>query len=255
LRSEPEWGFLRREVRILFDNPFEPWRFVARNMSPHQAIKQQARTSVQDRVRAIATREWLEHDRSICAQLAELSRTMLELIPAGQGAVLNWMMFLPIARAPRDEVDLSEFVTQCLNDPHHRVCLPRTDWANKSLTPVPVQNLSTDIVLGRYSLREPRADLPELALDELDVVIVPGLAFDATGARLGRGGGFYDRLLERIATLPAGKRPTCVGVCLDEQMVEKVPVEAHDLRVDMMVTPSRNVPRRATGSHAGRLGE
>jgi len=68
------------------------------------------------------------------------------------------------------------------------------------------------------------------------VIILPLLAFDATGARLGRGGGHYDRTL-------AGLREKChlraIGLAFDEQMVEKCPVELHDALLDMVVTPMR----------------
>ena len=68
------------------------------------------------------------------------------------------------------------------------------------------------------------------------VIILPLLAFDTTGARLGRGGGHYDRTL-------AGLRKKChlraIGLAFDEQMVEKCPVEPHDAPLDMVVTPMR----------------
>ena len=64
-----------------------------------------------------------------------------------------------------------------------------------------------------------------------DVVIVPGLAFTAGGRRLGQGGGWYDRYLP-------GVRPDCVlvGVCFDEQVLAELPVEPHDVAVDVVVT-------------------
>lgn len=66
---------------------------------------------------------------------------------------------------------------------------------------------------------------------ELDVILVPGMAFDPEGRRLGRGRGFYDRLLEQLP-----QRVRRWGVCFQTQMVTVVPVEAHDARVDRVVT-------------------
>jgi len=66
---------------------------------------------------------------------------------------------------------------------------------------------------------------------QLDLAIVGGVAFDRLGGRLGRGGGFFDRLL---AGIPAAK----CGVCLDEQVRRDVPVERHDVKMDMIATPS-----------------
>lgn len=195
------------------------------------ATKQAVRELVRARMAALTDAAWGVAAKGIAARLMELGE---------RRGWRSWMCFLPMARAAggRDEVDLAGFVEALLGAGGARVCLPRTDWKSMTLEPVAVENLSTDIVVGRYSLREPRADLLPLALDDLDVVIVPGLAFDSTGARLGRGGGFYDRLLARVARLPTGNRPVSVGVCVDEQVVENVPVEAHDLRVDMILTPT-----------------
>lgn len=68
-------------------------------------------------------------------------------------------------------------------------------------------------------------DLP----DRFDLVVVPGLAFDSTGGRLGQGGGWYDRFLSRCPT------QVSVGVCFAEQLVVRVPHEPHDVPVDLVV--------------------
>jgi 5-formyltetrahydrofolate cyclo-ligase len=77
------------------------------------------------------------------------------------------------------------------------------------------------------------AAAPEADVDPTwpDVVIVPGLAFTAAGDRLGQGGGWYDRFLSEV-------RPDCVsiGVCFAEQLVDVLPVEAHDVTMDHVVT-------------------
>lgn len=79
---------------------------------------------------------------------------------------------------------------------------------------------------------DPGAPFP-IAPEMVDVVVVPGLAFTPTGKRLGRGGGWYDRFL-------AGVGPRCVsiGVCFDEQLVDELPVEPHDVSVGWVVTPT-----------------
>ena len=67
--------------------------------------------------------------------------------------------------------------------------------------------------------------------NELDLVIVPGLAFTATGARLGRGGGFYDRLLAKLSP-----RTVRFGVCFSLQLVSELPLEPHDQLLDAVIT-------------------
>ena len=91
-----------------------------------------------------------------------------------------------------------------------------------------------ELAPGAFGVREPLAKLGHaVAPDTLDLILVPGVAFTRGGERLGRGGGFYDRLL---ASLPAH---TCkVGVCFDAQLLPEFPVESHDQRVDFLATES-----------------
>lgn len=75
------------------------------------------------------------------------------------------------------------------------------------------------------------ATAPIIPPDQVALFLVPGLAFTARGARLGRGGGFYDRLLPR-----RGPQSTAIGVCFALQVVEDVPREPHDQHVDAVIT-------------------
>lgn len=86
----------------------------------------------------------------------------------------------------------------------------------------------------QWGLREPVADPAcVVAPDSIDLILVPGVAFSRAGARLGRGRGYYDRLL---ATLPGG---VCkIGVCFDFQIVAELPTDPHDQHVDLVATES-----------------
>jgi 5-formyltetrahydrofolate cyclo-ligase len=83
----------------------------------------------------------------------------------------------------------------------------------------------------RFGMRQPPADAPAVEPSELDVVLVPGRAFDRYGTRLGRGGGHYDRLLPRL-------RPgvAVIGVTVDERVVPGLPTEAHDAPMTHLAT-------------------
>ncbi|MFD9392686.1 5-formyltetrahydrofolate cyclo-ligase [Streptomyces sp. NPDC060000] len=90
---------------------------------------------------------------------------------------------------------------------------------------------------GRTALLEPTGErLGPDAVTAADVVLLPGLAVDERGMRLGRGGGSYDRVLARLAH--AGARPSLVVLLYDAEVVERVPEEAHDRPVHTVVTPS-----------------
>ena len=67
--------------------------------------------------------------------------------------------------------------------------------------------------------------------EAIDVVLVPGMAFDGDGNRLGRGKGYYDRFLKTLAA----PRPQLIGVCFDFQKVDVVPTEPTDVKVDVVV--------------------
>ncbi|WP_371548668.1 5-formyltetrahydrofolate cyclo-ligase [Streptomyces sp. NBC_00554] len=90
---------------------------------------------------------------------------------------------------------------------------------------------------GKMALLEPAGErLGPAAVQEADAVLLPGLAVDARGMRLGRGGGSYDRVLARLER--AGADPALVVLLYDSEVVERVPEEPHDRPVHAVVTPS-----------------
>jgi 5-formyltetrahydrofolate cyclo-ligase len=93
---------------------------------------------------------------------------------------------------------------------------------------------------GRWKLMEPDAASPVVAPTGIDLMLIPGLAFTRAGARLGRGGGYYDRYLAKVST-----DVIKVGVCFNVQLVEELISEIHDREVDMVVTESELIRCRA----------
>ncbi|MGW0219808.1 5-formyltetrahydrofolate cyclo-ligase [Streptomyces tendae] len=90
---------------------------------------------------------------------------------------------------------------------------------------------------GRMELLEPAGErLGPDAVTRADVVLLPGVAVDGRGLRLGRGGGSYDRVLARLAA--AGARPALLVLLYDREVVARLPAEPHDRPVDAVVTPS-----------------
>ena len=86
-------------------------------------------------------------------------------------------------------------------------------------------------------MREPAATCEEIPLNKFDLMLVPGVAFDLSGNRLGRGQGFYDRILAEASGIKC-------GVAHDFQLLEKIPAEPHDAKVDFIFTPSRGLRRK-----------
>ncbi len=110
-----------------------------------------------------------------------------------------------------------------------RVALPRMENGQMKMHLV---TSTTPLVPGAFGIQEPPATAPEVNPSDLELVLTPGLAFDLKGGRLGQGGGDYDRLLAAV-----GPKCTKVGWCYDFQIIEGVPVEPHDQRVDLIATP------------------
>lgn len=84
---------------------------------------------------------------------------------------------------------------------------------------------------GKFGISEP--EHPDWAgPEDLDLILVPGVAFDTSGNRIGRGGGFYDRLLPQYQAVR-------VGICFDFQCLEKIPSKSHDCTMDWLITESK----------------
>jgi 5-formyltetrahydrofolate cyclo-ligase len=112
--------------------------------------------------------------------------------------------------------------------------LPRFDPADQTYVACRLQNPRGEIAIGQFGIREPKAGCVEIPLSRLDLILVPGVAFDASGRRLGRGRGYYDRLLAETTGLKC-------GVTFDEQIVDVVPAGAHDQQMNFILTPTRCV--------------
>lgn len=126
-----------------------------------------------------------------------------------------------------DEVDVSPLLDISL-EAGKRVLLPVVEGDHLLLREyVGPQSLA----LGTYGIMEPVGDdFPESRYGEIDLALIPGMAFDGTNRRLGRGKGYYDRLLPRLA------RAYRMGVCFPFQLLPKVASEEHDMPMDDVVT-------------------
>ncbi len=117
-----------------------------------------------------------------------------------------------------------------------RVICPRVDREARRLRLHWVQDPRNELSPGVLGIPEPRADLPEIPPESIDWVLVPGLAFDERGYRLGRGAGHYDRLLPQLRTDAA-----CWALCLSCQLIPRLPIEPHDMPLDGVCSPDRTI--------------
>ena len=119
------------------------------------------------------------------------------------------------------------------------LAVPCVDWASSTMCAGRLASLDDSLLVnGPHGTREPALVEP-VAASAIDVVLVPGLAFDSRGNRMGRGGGFYDRFL---ATL--GPQVQLLGLCVGEQLVDEIPTEPHDRPVDLVIHPAGVIDAR-----------
>jgi 5-formyltetrahydrofolate cyclo-ligase len=132
-----------------------------------------------------------------------------------------------------DEVDVWPLLEETLAG-GKITALPRYDSVNNDYIACRVQNPQNEVGPGQFGIREPKAGCPEIPLERLGLILVPGIAFDLRGRRLGRGRGFYDRLLAESHTAKC-------GIAFDEQIVDAVPAGRLDVLMDFVLTPTHCV--------------
>ena len=139
----------------------------------------------------------------------------------------------------RNEWDTRVLVRTALSE-GKAVAAPRVDGATRMLELYTIEDLARDVVLSAQGIPEPAPHCPSIPRSAIDFVVIPGIAFDASGHRLGYGGGFYDRLLPLLPP-----RTPLVAGAFDVQIVPQVPVGPNDIGIDAVVTESRelSVPR------------
>lgn len=154
----------------------------------------------------------------ICARLREQAAWQ-----RAQSVLFFWPM--------PEEPDLRPLITEACAA-GKLVALPRFDTATRSYAACRIRNPQTEVSPGYYGIMEPVAVCPSVELTGFDLYLVPGVGFSLSGARLGRGKGYYDQIL-------AGARGVKCGVAFDWQITPEIPLEAHDATLDCIVTPIR----------------
>lgn len=115
------------------------------------------------------------------------------------------------------------------------VVLPAFDSGRFKVTTLKVDHPDKDLLPGPRGVAQPNpARCKPVPLQKIDIAIIPGVAFDEKGARIGSGHGYYDRF---IPDLPATTRK--VALAFEEQMIPLVPTESHDKHVDIIITDKR----------------
>lgn len=130
-----------------------------------------------------------------------------------------------------------EWIQRALID-GKQVLLPKVNISTKQLELYRIGDLQQDVAPGVWDIPEPLAErcVKVDACDQLDFILLPGVAFSRDGARLGYGGGFYDKLLARISANKRARPPALVAAAFSMQLVNEIPQEATDRNVEWLLT-------------------
>jgi len=180
-------------------------------------MKRHMRSEMKAALAAMSSEAAAAKSRSACEMVIALD----EFRNAG-----SIMLYMPLP----GEVDAAEIALAAWQ--HDKVVLmPRIEAESAGhMVAVETRSLDNDMVAGPFGIRYPAEGRP-WPIDDIDLIVVPALIFDRRGHRIGRGGGFYDRFLDR----PGMRAFTC-GLAFSEQLIDRLPNHVHDKSVDLLVT-------------------
>ena len=131
-----------------------------------------------------------------------------------------------------NEVNTHPMIQACFKE-GKRVVVPVSNVHETTLTLSELRSWD-DLAPGAYSILEPRAEsVREMPASSIDLMIIPGVVFDLEGNRIGHGMGYYDRLLKTV------DRVTRFGLAFEFQILERIPAEKHDVRMQKIITEDR----------------
>jgi len=183
--------------------------------------KHEIRSRVAQQLNALPEKELLERTRQIEARLFEFANFLEAKLVL---LYLNGTLEVASRNIIQKSYDLNKIVV-----------LPVLSLESLKLTLLKVDNLDSDLISDGGGKQTPDPDrCKRVPIDRIDIALIPGVAFDEKGGRIGMGDGFYDRLIPK---LPATTRK--VALAFDDQVLSHVPMEYHDKHVDIIITEKR----------------
>lgn len=190
-------------------------------MDELQEKKGEVRNSIKAMISKISEKELLKRTQKIENNLFELANFLessIALLYAGK----------------EGEVSTVRILERCF-ELNKIIVLPAFNNEKHDMKLLKVDNLEMDLVPGKRDVLEPDLNRCKVVpIESIDIAIIPGLAFDEKGGRIGTGEGYYDRFIPKLSNTTRK-----VALALDEQIIPQVPVESHDKHVDIIVTDER----------------
>ena len=190
-------------------------------MEEISAVKIQIREDISQLISALSESEIAEKTRAIEARLFEFANFLEAKIA--------------LLYVNGDYEVQTENIIKRSYDYNTIVVLPAFDPEKVEMNLMKVDHYKKDLVSGPRNVLEPDVNLCKtVPMERIDIAIIPGLAFDEKGGRIGSGIGYYDRLIPRLAITTRK-----VALTIEEQIVPQVPMESHDKYVDIIITDKR----------------
>ncbi|MBI2101907.1 5-formyltetrahydrofolate cyclo-ligase [Candidatus Woesearchaeota archaeon] len=177
-------------------------------------MKAQLKKSIVEKRNSLSTGDILQKSSQICKNLFNLEQYKKSKV------VMFFVSF-------DNEVDTHEIIKDALKN--KTVAVPKV--VQREIEPSVIIDFY-NLAPAKFGILEP-VGLMKIAYKNIDIVLVPGIAFDREGHRIGYGFGYYDKFLKKVP------KAVKIGLCFDFQVVDKVPREEHDVPVDLIVTESK----------------
>ena len=178
--------------------------------------KDALRHEIKERLAQMSREDRIAKSKQICRQIIETDTFQ-------KASVV--MMFLSLPH----EVDTTPMILHAWQQ-GKTVAVPKVSWEQRHMIPVELTSLETGLKTEKMGIRTPANSVP-VPFDEIDLVITPGLGFDRSGNRLGRGGAFYDNFFANHKITAARW-----GIAYSEQLYDEIPHDENDARIDAVVT-------------------
>ena len=191
------------------------------------AMKERIRAVIRDRRMNLSDDILSGCDKELSSYLEEFIRDEMGR-SLGDITVASYMPF-------RGEISTKTFCSKVLAS-GGVLLMPRLE--DNEIVFHKVSSLEEGFEIGSFGISEPKAELPVFDVNKADIVIVPGIAYNDEGIRLGQGGGYYDRLFERLGGDSPDRKALIIGVCYDFQLMSSIPVDEWDMAVDVLIDVS-----------------
>ena len=221
------WPNIRQEIQSL-DTPRRPAYYGAMSDADKPSNKADIRWHCLTRRRALEHREVVAHSRAaaqrLCAHSTYLAARCVHVYVTGKDNELDARILLENALSAGKEV-----VVPVLG-PHTLIPHPRVEIGNRAMSCARIEH-TDELNSAHWDIPQPAPHTARWLNDwqRIDLAIVPGIAFDQRGQRIGYGAGYYDRLLPRL-------RARRVGLCFENQLCDHLPDDPHDVAMHWIIT-------------------